>query len=226
MTRITFIGHSAIEIEGGGFSVLIDPFISQNPVAVHKPEDFKPDAIILSHGHADHVGDAVALAKKHNCPVVAVFELAGYCGSQGAPRPVGMNTGGVTKFEFGTVHFTQAFHSSSFNGQYMGQPCGIVFTTLDGMKIYHSGDTALFSDMALIGKQGLDVALLPIGSHFTMDPEAAVIAVELLKPKFVIPVHYNTFPPIKQDAQVFKRAVEGRTSSRVIVLSPGESHEF
>lgn len=224
--KIAYIGHSAVEIQSGGFSILIDPFITGNPVAVQKPEDFKPNAILLTHGHMDHVGDAVPLAKKHNCPIIATFELASYCQSQGAPTAIGMNTGGVKDFEFGRVMFTPAFHSSSIDGKYMGQPCGIVLTTREGKVIYHAGDTALFGDMALIGKKGLDVALLPIGSHFTMDPEAALEAVKLLAPKQVIPIHYNTFPPIQQDASAFQRVVESQTTSRVVIVKPGEAHEF
>ncbi len=226
MAKITYIGHSAVEIQSGGHAVLIDPFISQNPAAVHKPDDFKPNAILLTHGHTDHVGDTVPMAKKHKCPVIATFELASYCQSQGAPLTVGMNTGGVKEFEFGKVMFTPALHSSSIDGKYMGQACGIVFTSKEGKVIYHAGDTALFSDMALIGRKGLDLALVPIGSHYTMDPEDAIEAVKLLKPKQVIPIHYNTFPPIQQDVAAFQRAVESQTKSQVIVLRPGESHEF
>jgi len=226
VAKITFVGHAAVEIKSGGYSVLIDPFISQNPVAVQRPEDFSPSAILLTHGHFDHVGDAVAIAKRANCPIIAVFELTSYCESQGAPQTVGMNTGGKKEFEFGTVQFVPAFHSSSLDGKYMGQPCGIVFTTAEGKRVYHAGDTALFGDMALIGKQGIDLALLPIGSHFTMDPEAAAQAVELIGPKEVIPIHYNTFDLIRQDPEEFKSLVEGRTSARVVLLKPGESHEF
>jgi L-ascorbate metabolism protein UlaG (beta-lactamase superfamily) len=228
MAKLTFIGHAAVEVQSGGYSILIDPFISQNPVAKHKAEDFKPNAILLTHGHSDHVGDAVEIAKRANCPVIATFELASYCESQGAPNSVGMNTGGVKEFEFGRVMFTPAFHSSSLDGRYMGQACGIVFTTKEGKKVYHAGDTALFGDMALIGKQGIDLALLPIGSHFTMDPEAAAQAVELIQPKIVVPIHYSTFPPIEQDPQRFKEVVGkgGRTSAQVVILQPGESFEF
>ncbi len=227
MAKLTFIGHAAVEIQSEGYSVLIDPFISQNPLAKHKPEDFTPNAILLTHGHFDHVGDAVAIAKRAGCPVIATFELARYCEEQGA-QAVGMNTGGKKAFEFGTVQLVQAFHSSSLDGRYMGQACGVVLTTKDGKRVYHAGDTALFGDMALIGRQGIDVALLPIGSHFTMDPEAAAQAVELIQPKIVVPIHYNTFPPIEQDPQRFKALVEqgGRTSARVVVLQPGESLEF
>ena len=226
MTRVTFIGHASVEVQSSSKSVLIDPWIDENPASTTKTGDYKPDGIVLTHGHWDHIADAVPLAKTHNCPLVAIYELAGYCGEQGAPNAIGMGCGGVTQYDFGKVKYVPAFHSSSHDGVYLGQACGVVLTTEDNAKIYHAGDTALFSDMALIGKENLDVAILPIGSHFTMDPEDAVDAVELLKPKYVIPVHYNTFPPIEQDVQAFKQAVEGRTSSQVIILNPGESHTF
>ena len=226
MATLTFIGHATVEVRSGDTSILIDPFISDNPVATHSVDDFQPDAILLTHGHFDHIPDAVPLAKRHNCPIVAPVELASYCETQGAPETVGMNTGGVTTFDFGTVMFTPAFHSSSHDGHYLGQPCGILLTTNEGQTIYHAGDTALFSDMKLIGEEGIDVALLPIGSHFTMDPKAAARAVEFIEPRYVVPIHYNTFPPIEQDAEAFKRDVEGRTSAHVIVLAPGDTHEF
>ena len=226
MAKLTFIGHATVEIQSGDTSILIDPFINDNPAAQHRADDFAPDAILLTHGHADHVSDAIPLAKRHNCPLVAPFELGEYCAGQGVSGAVPMNPGGPTTFEFGTVMFTPAFHSSSYDGQYMGPPCGIVLTTNEGWTIYHAGDTALFSDMKLIGEEGIDVALLPIGSHFTMDPKAAARAVEFIEPQYVVPIHYNTFPPIEQDAEAFKRDVEGRTSAQVIVLEPGEAHEF
>jgi len=226
MTRITFIGHATVEVRFRDKSVLIDPFISDNPSTNQNADDFTPDAILLTHGHEDHTADALPIAKRSNCPIVAMVELAEFLQSQGAPNGIGMNIGGPTKYEFGTVALTPAFHSSSIGGKYMGMPSGVILTTPEGFKIYHAGDTGLFSDMQLIGEEGLDVAIIPIGSHFTMDPKAAAKAVELLRPKYVIPVHYNTFPPIEQDAQAFKADVEGRTSSQVIVLNPGESHEF
>lgn len=226
MTQITYIGHSAVEVTSGDVSVLIDPFITGNPVATHKPGDFNPNAILITHGHADHVGDAVQISKENNCPIVGIFELATYLQNQGAPSPVGMGCGGSKEFDFGTVKFVPALHSSSYEGIYMGQACGLVFTTNEGVKIYHAGDTALFSDMSLIARMGLDVAILPIGSYFTMDPADAAEAAEILKPKYVIPVHYNTFPPIEQDAEAFKSNVEGRTSSQVLVMKPGDQHQF
>jgi L-ascorbate metabolism protein UlaG (beta-lactamase superfamily) len=219
--RVTFIGHAAVEIKTDTHSLLIDPFITGNPVAKHKPEDFQPDAILLTHGHNDHLGDAIPISKRTGAPIIAIFELAVYCQSQGA-KAEGMNIGGPSRFPFGYVQLTPAFHSSSYDGHYLGMPCGVVLTTLENRKIYHAGDTALFSDMALIGKLGLDLVFLPIGSHYTMDPEAACEAVQLLKPQTVIPIHYNTMPVIQQDAQKFKANVESKTKTKVIVLRPGE----
>lgn len=218
--EITFIGHAAVQIKTEKHSILIDPFITGNPVATHKPEDFQPDAILLTHGHSDHLGDAIPISKRTGAPIIAIFELASYCQSQGA-KAEGMNIGGPSRFFFGSVQFTPAFHSSSHDGHYLGEPCGIVLTTLDNRKIYHAGDTALFSDMALIGKLGLDIAFLPIGSYYTMDPDAAVEAVQLLKPKTVIPIHYNTLPAIHQDPEQFKAKVESQTQTKVIILRPG-----
>ncbi|MFN4218202.1 MAG: metal-dependent hydrolase [Candidatus Bipolaricaulia bacterium] len=220
--KITFIGHAAVEIKTEKHSVLIDPFITGNPVAKHKPEDFKPDAILLTHGHSDHLGDAIPISQRTGALIIAIFELATYCQSQGA-KAIGMNIGGLSRFEFGTVQLTPAFHSSSHDGHYLGEPCGVVLTTLENKKIYHAGDTALFGDMALIGKLGLDIAFLPIGSYYTMDPDAAAEAVQLLKPKVVIPIHYNTLPAIRQDPQQFKAQVESQTETQVVILHPGES---
>lgn len=220
--KITFIGHAAVEIKTEKHSILIDPFITGNPVAKHKPEDFQPDAILLTHGHADHLGDAIPISQRTGAPIIAIFELATYCQSQGA-KAIGMNIGGPSRFEFGTVQFTPAFHSSSHDGHYLGEPCGVVLTTLENRKIYHAGDTALFGDMALIGKLGLDIAFLPIGSYYTMDPDAAAEAVQLLKPKIVIPIHYDTLPAISQDPQRFKAMVESQSKTQVIIMRPGES---
>jgi L-ascorbate metabolism protein UlaG (beta-lactamase superfamily) len=223
--KITFIGHAGVELKSGPHAVLIDPWITGNPVAKHKPADFRPNAILLSHGHSDHLGDAVAIAQRASCPIIAIYELAEYCQRQGASTE-GMNMGGPREFDFGRVMLTPAFHSSSYEGQYLGMPCGIVLTLKDGKRVYHAGDTALFSDMALIGRPGLDLACLPIGSNYTMDPEAAFEAVQLLKPKHVLPIHYNTFPLLAQNAQEFKRRVESHTVSKVLVLRPGESAEI
>lgn len=227
MARIVYLGHSAFYIEGKSHRVLLDPFITSNPSAQAaglKASQFNPHGIVISHGHFDHFEDALDIARRTQATVVATFELANYLQAQGAPQTFGMNPGGPCAFPFGKVRLTKAYHSSSHEGTYLGAPCGIVLTTDDGLTIYHAGDTELFGDMALIG--ALDkpkVALLPLGSVFTMDPTQALEAVKLIKPQIVIPMHYNTWPPIAQDAQAFRRRVEAETSARVVVLSAGQS---
>ena len=225
--QISFHGHSVVKIVTNGTTILIDPFINGNGQTDLKVENEKPDVILLTHGHNDHVGDTVELAKKHDALVVAPNELADYLGWQGC-KVHNMHIGGAHQFEFGKVKFTQAFHGSSYvteNNEiiYMGMPAGILFTA-EGKTIYHAGDTALFGDMELIGKRHpIDIAFLPIGDNFTMGPEDAAYAVSLLKPKIVVPVHYNTFPPIKQDPADFEKLVEG---ADVQVLQPGEFVKF
>lgn len=220
--QISFHGHSVVKIVTNGTTILIDPFINGNGQTDLKVENEKPDVILLTHGHNDHVGDTVELAKKHDALVVAPNELADYLGWQGC-RVHNMHIGGARQFEFGKVKFTQAFHGSSYvteNNEiiYMGMPAGILFTA-EGKTIYHAGDTALFGDMELIGKRHpIDIAFLPIGDNFTMGPEDAAYAVSLLKPKIVVPVHYNTFPPIEQDPADFAKLVE---DAEVQVLKPG-----
>lgn len=211
----------------GGKTILIDPFITGNKLTDLRVEDEKPDVILLTHGHNDHVGDTVALAKANDSLVVAPNELAIYLGWQGV-NAHGMNIGGACTFDFGTVKFTQAFHSSSYTTDqneiiYTGMPAGILFTA-EGKTIYHAGDTSLFGDMALIGKRhAIEIAFLPIGDNFTMGPEDAAEAVKLLNPKLVVPVHFNTFPPIEQHPETFKELVTGH---EVQVLTPGELIEL
>ena len=221
--QISFHGHSVVKIKTNGTTILIDPFINGNGQTDLKVENENPDVILLTHGHNDHVGDTVELAKKNNALVVAPNELAVYLGWQGC-NVHNMHIGGACQFEFGKVKFTQAFHGSSYvteNNEiiYTGMPAGILFTA-EGKTIYHAGDTALFGDMELIGKRHpIDVAFLPIGDNFTMGPEDAAYAVSLLKPKVVVPIHYNTFPPIQQDPNEFAKLVEG---AEVQILNPGD----
>lgn len=225
--QISFHGHSVVKIVTNGTTILIDPFINGNGQTDLKVENEKPDVILLTHGHNDHVGDTVQLAKAHDALVVAPNELADYLGWQGC-KVHNMHIGGARQFEFGKVKFTQAFHGSSYvtenNGIiYTGMPAGILFTA-EGKTIYHAGDTALFGDMELIGKRHpIDIAFLPIGDNFTMGPEDAAYAVSLLKPKIVVPVHYNTFPPIEQNPADFANLVE---DAQVQVLQPGEYVKF
>lgn len=221
--KISYHGHSVVKIMTDTHTILIDPFITGNGQTDLDPAKEKVDVILVTHGHNDHLGDTVDLAKRNNATVIATFELANYVESFGI-NVHAMGIGGSYDFEFGTVKFTQAFHSSSFTTEdgeiiYGGMPAGVLFTS-EGKTIYHAGDTALFGDMKLIGERNnIDVAFLPIGDNFTMGPEDAAYAVQLLKPQIVVPVHYNTFPPIKQDPQIFKNLVE---TAEVQVLSAGD----
>lgn len=221
--EISYHGHSVVKIMTDTHTILIDPFITGNGQTDLDAAKEKVDVILVTHGHNDHLGDTVDLAKRNNATVIATFELANYVESFGI-NVHAMGIGGSYDFDFGTVKFTQAFHSSSFTTEdgeiiYGGMPAGVLFTS-EGKTIYHAGDTALFGDMKLIGERNnIDVAFLPIGDNFTMGPEDAAYAVQLLKPQIVVPVHYNTFPPIKQDPQIFKNLVE---TAEVQVLSAGD----
>ena len=221
--KVSYHGHSVVKIETGNHEILIDPFISGNGLTDLTLDDVKPDFIILTHGHNDHVGDTIELAKANDSLVVAPNELANYLASQGI-KVHNMGIGGSYDFPFGKVKYTLAFHGSVYeteNGEVInaGNPGGILFTS-EGKTIYHAGDTALFGDMKLIGERNeIDVAFLPIGDNFTMGPEDAAYAVTLLKPKTVVPIHYNTFPVIQQDPQHFSNLV---TDAEVQVLSPGD----
>lgn len=222
--HVSYHGHSVVKIKTGDYTILIDPFINGNELTDLTVADEKPDVILLTHAHNDHVGDTVELAKKNNAQVIAIFELANYLDSLGL-NAVGMGLGGAHEFDFGVVKFTKAFHSSSFTtaeGEviYGGMPAGILFKA-EGKTIYHAGDTEVFGDMKMVGERNdIDVAFVPIGDHFTMGAEDAAYAVELLKPKVVVPVHYNTFPPIEQDPAYFKSLVK---NAKVNILKPGES---
>ena len=225
--KISYHGHSVVKIETEGKTILIDPFITGNELTDLDASVQNPDVILLTHGHNDHVGDTFEIAKRCNPLIVAPNELAVYLGWQDL-NAHGMNIGGSHTFDFGTVKYTQAFHSSSYTTEqneiiYTGMPAGILFTA-EGKTIYHAGDTSLFGDMALIGKRhAIDVAFLPIGDNFTMGPEDAAVAVELLNPKLVVPIHYDTFPPIRQNPQTFKELV---TSHEVEIMKAGDSLEL
>lgn len=224
--KISYHGHSIVKIKTNGKTILIDPFITGNKLTDLKAEDEKPDVILLTHGHNDHVGDTMDIAKREDILVVAPNELAVYLGWQGI-NAHGMNIGGSKEFDFGTIKYTQAFHSSSYTTEdneiiYTGMPAGLLLT-IEGKKIYHAGDTALFSDMKLYAEDPIEVAFLPIGDNFTMGPEDAAKAVEILNPKLTVPIHYNTFPPIEQDPEDFKALV---TSHEVKIMAAGESIEI
>lgn len=220
--EISYHGHSIVKINTNGTNIIIDPFIRGNDCTDLKVEDEKPDVILLTHGHNDHVGDTIEIAKENNSLVVAPNELANYLAWQGVNAHP-MHIGGSYKFNFGKVKYTLAFHGSSFvttNNEiiYTGMPGGILFYA-EGLTIYHAGDTALFGDMRLIGERNnIDVAFLPIGDNFTMGPEDAAYAVSLLKPKKVVPIHYNTFPLIRQNPKRFFELVK---ESKVQILEAG-----
>lgn len=217
--KFRYFGHSAFAFEDGEHCVLFDPFLSGNPLMGSIPSDLKPTTIILTHGHEDHVGDTVDIAKEDKIPVVAVFELATHLGNEGLETiPCGL--GGRVDHAWGWSKFVPAFHSSSFGGKYMGMPAGCIID-FAGKRIYNAGDTCVFGDMKLIAEMYKpEIALLPIGGHFTMDLFEAVKAVELISPKVVIPIHYNTWEPIAEDAAKFKSEVESKTSARVQVVEP------
>ncbi len=219
--KITYHGHSCFLVEGNKYSVIFDPFMKENPLAETRPEDVNADAILVSHGHFDHVGDAVEISKKNRAPVIAPFELARYLQSKGAITEP-MNIGGARKFLFGTVKLTTAHHSSTTEAGTAGNPCGFILT-MDDRVIYHAGDTGLFSDMRLIGElHTIDVALIPIGDNYTMGITDALKAVEFLRPKIAIPMHYDTFDAIKQDPKQFTEGLRG-SSTKGALLLVGES---
>ncbi|MCR4962840.1 MAG: metal-dependent hydrolase [Firmicutes bacterium] len=224
--KITFEGHSCFTITGAKGSVaLIDPFISDNPQCKKEAADFHPDLLLVTHGHSDHLGDALAIARQADSVLAGPVDLLDNL-TLGKISSIGFNIGGVIRFLEFTVIMTQAIHGSRLpDGKYAGLACGYIIS--DGQTtVYHAGDTALFGDMqTVISRYPLDFALLPIGGYYTMGPEDAVTAVHWLQPKTVIPMHYNTFPAISQDPELFKGAVEDRTEARCLILAPGESVE-
>jgi L-ascorbate metabolism protein UlaG (beta-lactamase superfamily) len=222
--EIRYLGHAAFELTHEGTTLLIDPFLTGNPKAAASADELEATAILVSHGHGDHVGDAVAIAKRTGAPVVAIVELARELGQEGIDV-FGPNLGGTVKFDWGWVKLVPAWHTSTTSKGTVSTPAGLL-VDFGGKTIYHLGDTCLFSDLALVGKRGnpIDVALMCIGGHYTMDRWDAVEAANLIGARRVIPCHYNTFPPIETDAQAFKADVEATTSSEVVVLAPGESY--
>ncbi len=221
--EIRFLGHACFELTDGDTRVLIDPFLTGNPKAAVEAGDVDPTHVFLTHGHPDHYGDTVEIAKRTGAQTVAIVELANELGDQGVENVVDPNIGGTVQFDGGWVRPVPAWHTAVSPNGTPHTPAGLV-VSLGGTTVYHLGDTALFSDLALPGRRDqIDVALMCIGGHYTMDRHDAVAAAELVGAGTVIPCHYDTFPPIETDAEAFKGDVESRTSSKVAVLQPGET---
>jgi L-ascorbate metabolism protein UlaG (beta-lactamase superfamily) len=221
--EVRFLGHAAFELADGDTTVLIDPFLTGNPKAAISADDAAATTILLTHGHGDHIGDTVAIAKRTGAPAVAIVEIANELGEEGIDV-FDPNMGGTVRFEWGWVKLVPAWHTSTTPKGTANVPAGLLINFQDTI-VYHLGDTCVFSDLRLVGKRHpIDIALMCIGGHYTMDRVDAVDAAELVGAKTVIPCHYNTFPPIETDAQAFKSDVESATQSNVVVLDPGQSH--
>src|SRR6201991_5113648 len=224
---VRWLGHSAFHLSGGGADVLIDPFLTGNPKAAATADEVPADVILLTHGHGDHLGDTVAIAKRTGATVVAIVELANEIGGDGVEDVRDPNLGGTVTFDWGWVKLVPAWHTAVSPSGTPHTPAGLLIHIGDTL-VYHLGDTALFSDMKLIAQRGdkVDLALVPIGGHYTMDRFDAVTAVELINPQQVIPCHYNTFPLLEADAEAFKQDVQHAGFSQVYVLNPGDTHRL
>lgn len=221
--KITWYGHATLGFETAGVHVLVDPFFSGNPSATKDAKEVEADYILVSHGHGDHIGDAVSIAKRTGATIISNFEICNWLEKQHVNTHA-QHIGGGFHHPFGYLKLTLALHGSALpDGSYGGNPTGFLLTTKDHQKIYMACDTGLFGDMRLIGDEGIDLAVLPIGDNYTMGPADALRAVEMLQPKTVIPIHYNTWGLIAQDANAWAGQVTARTGIQVQVLSPGDS---
>ncbi|MCA9244215.1 MAG: metal-dependent hydrolase [Phycisphaerales bacterium] len=219
--KITFLGHSGFLFEGGGARVVVDPFLTGNPAAKHKPSDLKCQYVAITHGHADHVGDAADIAKANDATLIANYEICDHLARKGVKKTDPGNIGGAIQTSFGSIAFTPAFHSSSYEGTYMGMPGGLVLKFPEAT-VYHLGDTSLFSDLKLMGElYKPDIAIIPVGDRFTMNPTHGATAAQWIRPKVAIPCHYATFPMLTSDISAFQpQGVETR------VIKPGECWEY
>jgi L-ascorbate metabolism protein UlaG (beta-lactamase superfamily) len=227
--KVTWLGHACFALQINEHQILIDPFLSDNPAAAVTPENVEADFIVVSHGHGDHIGDTVTIAKRTGATVISNFEIANWLMQQGiAEENVHpQHIGGGFKYGFGYLKLTIAHHGSGLpDGSCGGNPAGLLITTPAGKRIYFACDTALFYDMKLIGEEGIDMAVLPIGDNFTMGPDDALRAVKLIEPNVVIPVHYDTWELIAQDPEKWAARVEAETSTTCVVISPGETYEL
>jgi L-ascorbate metabolism protein UlaG (beta-lactamase superfamily) len=220
---IRFLGHAAFALEHDGKTVLVDPFLTGNPKAAATADEVAADAILLTHGHGDHFGDTIAIAKRTGATVVAITEIAGEIGEEGI-EVIDTNLGGTAELDFASVRLVPALHTSTTPKGTVTVPAGLVIE-IGGKRVYHLGDTALFSDLALPKRRGhLDVALMCIGGHYTMDRFDAVVAAELVGADQIIPCHYDTFPPVETDAEAFRSDVQNAGYAEVVILQPGETH--
>lgn len=226
MNKLTWFGHATLGLQLGEFQILIDPYFSHNPVSPVKAEDVEADYILITHGHFDHIGDSESIAKRCNATLIANAEIAGWLREKKLNAHA-QQIGGGYRHPFGYVKLTPALHGSKLpDGSYGGLAAGFIITTNDEKKIYLAGDTGLFSEMELIGEEGIDLAVIPIGDNYTMGPDDALRAVKMLRPKVVIPMHYNTWELIQQDVETWKQVVEEQTETNCEILEAGGSFEF
>ncbi|MBW1699020.1 MAG: metal-dependent hydrolase [Deltaproteobacteria bacterium] len=224
--KVTWLGHACFLIETEKAKILIDPFLTGNPLSAVKADDVEADYILVSHGHGDHLGDTVEIAKRTGAMIISNFEIQNWLADQGVETVHPQHIGGGFDYPWGRVKLTIAHHGSSLpDGSYGGNPCGFLLY-IQGKKIYHACDTGLFYDMKLIGEEGIDLAILPIGDNFTMGPDDAIRAIKLIEPVQVVPIHYDTFEVIKQDPNAWAQRVGQETSANPTVLQPGESIEL
>mgnify|MGYP000151675191 CR=1 FL=1 len=222
--KITFYGHATLGLEINGIKILVDPFFDGNPQAKVNSAQVMADYILITHGHGDHVGDSLKIAKRCGAKIIANYEIIQWVQAKGINNAHAQATGGGFHHPFGYLKLTHALHGSNLpDGSSGGTANGFLLTTKSGKKIYVAGDTGLFGDMRLIGEEGIDLAILPVGDNFTMGPQDALRAIKMLQPKHVIPIHYNTWAPITQELSQWQKQVTNETGAQVHILKPGES---